>query len=113
MLVRVNESYGGCFGLPDREVGNIRMKRAGDPPFELDDPLAAAHIESGVLVPESGSAQEHTEWSQLKARAKALGINPVGKSKAALEQMVREHGAAPAEAEEPLMLETPDPVTEG
>lgn len=115
MLVKVRDSFKGFFGLPDKETGGIRAKRAGDPPFELDDCLASAHIEGGVLAP-AGAAQEATQeapdWGQLKARAKELGINPVGKSKAALEQLIEEAGKGDGGGET-LTLEAPDPVMEG
>ena len=114
MLVKVRDSFKGFFGLPDKETGGIRAKRAGDPPFELDDCLASAHIEGGVLAPAGAaqeSAQEAPDWGQLKARAKELGINPVGKSKAALEQLIEEAGKGGGG--ETLTLEAPDPVMEG
>lgn len=119
MLVKVRDSFKGFFGLPDKETGGIRAKRAGDPPFELDDCLASAHIEGGVLI-QAGAAQEATQeatqeapdWGQLKARAKELGINPVGKSKAALEQLIEEAGKGDGGGET-LTLEAPDPVMEG
>lgn len=114
MLVRVKGSYKGFFGAFDGATRSIRAKRAGDPPFELDDEAAAAHIRGGILESAAGDrAEPAADWNGLKARAKELGINPVGKSKAALEQLVREAGNQPAggeDEEEGPVLEMPEPI---
>lgn len=126
MLVKVSEGYGGYFGLSVAETNSIRAKRAGDPPFELDDALAERHIKSGVLVladgssytpaPETEPAAESvdipSDWEAMKARAKELGINPVGKSKAALADMIREASEAEEAGDDDgaPVLEAADPV---
>lgn len=91
MLVKVSGGYCGSFGLFDESTMSIRAKRSGDPPFELDDSLAKAHLESGVLEKAGTGVSVSAvpaEWNDLKARAKELGINPVGKSKAVLGDLV-------------------------
>jgi len=114
MLVRVKGSYKGFFGAFDDATRSIRAKRAGDPPFELDDETAAVHIGAGILESAAGdSAEPAAGWNDLKARAKELGINPVGKSKAALEQLLKEAGNQASDGEdeeEGPVLEMPEPV---
>ena len=51
MLVKVNDSYLGSFGLSDPLIHTVTPKRAGDPPFEVPDDSAAHHIKIGVLIP--------------------------------------------------------------
>lgn len=51
MLVKVNDSYKGVFGLYIEKYHSVEAKRAGDPPFELAEDVAHAQIRNGVLSP--------------------------------------------------------------
>lgn len=50
MRVQVSDKYKGVFGAVDDELGIVRAKKAGDPPFEVPDYVGIEKIRAGVLV---------------------------------------------------------------
>ena len=67
MLVKVNDSYMGSFGLSDPLIHSVTPKRAGDPPFEVPDDVAASHIRRGILVPVESKTAKVIEPEPVKA----------------------------------------------
>lgn len=83
MLVKVRDNYPGVFGCYDGALNTVTPKRAGDPPFLVDDRIAERLIRKGVLeavkssgnAPAGADAAKEARENTEEESADALGIN--------------------------------------